>query len=86
MASAIEVWQALLKIPSGGLASYQQVAESIGRPTSVRAVASAVARNKVAYLIPCHRVIRSTGVLNNYRWGRARKAAMVGKEGCFEPT
>ena len=82
----IEVWQALLKIPSGELASYQQVAESIGRPTSVRAVASAVARNKVAYLIPCHRVIRSTGVLNNYRWGGARKAAMVGREGCSELT
>lgn len=76
----IKVWEALLRIPCGNLRSYQHVARSIGKPSSVRAVASAIANNSVAYLIPCHRVIRSTGVLNNYRWGEERKAAMIGWE------
>ena len=78
----IKVWEALLNIKGGELYSYQQVANSINQPSSVRAVASAIARNQVAYLIPCHRVIRSTGVLNNYRWGGQRKAAMIGWESC----
>ena len=77
----IKVWEALLKIPTGELRSYQHVADAIGKSSSVRAVASAIARNQVAYLIPCHRVIRSTGVLNQYRWGAERKAAMIGREG-----
>jgi len=80
----IKVWEALLNIKDGELYSYQQVADSIGKPSAVRAVASAIAHNQVAYLIPCHRVIRSSGVLNNYRWGEERKAAMIGLEGCSE--
>ncbi len=74
------VWEALIKLPVGSLASYQNVAEEIQRPKSVRAVATAIANNKVALLIPCHRVIRATGELNHYRWGKTRKAAMVGWE------
>jgi len=76
----LSVWDALLKIPRGQLSSYQQVADSLGKPSSVRAVASAVGRNSIAYLIPCHRVIRNTGMLNNYRWGSTRKAAIIGLE------
>ena len=74
------VWEALLKIPQGALVSYQQVAQAIGKPASVRAVASAVASNDIGYLIPCHRVIRGSGALSGYRWGQARKAAVVGWE------
>ncbi len=76
----LEVWDALLYIPSGQLHSYQQVAEAIGRKSSVRAVATAIARNPVGFLVPCHRVIRSNGELNKYRWGAERKAAMIGWE------
>lgn len=76
----IQVWEALLRIPDGQLCSYQQLAESINKPTASRAVASAVAANRLGYLIPCHRVIRSTGALNNYRWGEQRKAAIIGWE------
>ena len=71
------VWQALLKIPYGNLCSYQSVAQYINKPSSTRAVASAIARNNIAYLIPCHRVIRSTGEFNQYRWGSVRKRALV---------
>ncbi|MEH6343872.1 MAG: methylated-DNA--[protein]-cysteine S-methyltransferase [Bermanella sp.] len=73
----LQVWQALLSVPQGHLCSYQQVAELIGKPESVRAVASAIAKNKVGYLIPCHRVIKSNGDFNQYRWGSERKKAMI---------
>ena len=76
----IKVWEALLRIPPGALASYGDVAAAIGRPNATRAVASAVARNPVSYLIPCHRVIRSSGAFGEYRWGAARKKAIVGWE------
>lgn len=76
------VWEALLKIPEGELCSYQQVAEQIGKPKATRAVASAIAKNNIAYLIPCHRVIRSTGEINQYRWGAERKQALLGMECC----
>lgn len=76
------VWEALLKIPEGELCSYQQVAEQIGKPNATRAVASAIAKNNIAYLIPCHRVIRSTGEINQYRWGAMRKQALLCKECC----
>lgn len=76
----VKVWEALLKIPHGQVCSYQQIADSIGKSSAVRAVATAVARNNIAYLIPCHRVIRSTGALNNYRWGSIRKSALIGRE------
>jgi AraC family transcriptional regulator of adaptative response/methylated-DNA-[protein]-cysteine methyltransferase len=82
----IQVWEALLSIPDGQLCSYQQLAESINKPTASRAVASAVASNRVGYLIPCHRVIRSTGALNNYRWGEQRKAAIIGWEAAATQT
>lgn len=76
----MRVWEALLKIPEGDVCSYQTIAAAIGAPSATRAVASAIAKNDIGYLIPCHRVIRSTGVLSNYRWGSERKAAMIGLE------
>ena len=76
----MQVWEALMRIPAGAMHSYQQVAAAIGKPAAVRAVASAVANNNIAYLIPCHRVILSSGVINKYRWGEHRKAAMLGWE------
>lgn len=76
----LKVWEALLNVPCGRLCSYQDIATHIGKPAAVRATASAIANNQIAYLIPCHRVIRSTGVLSNYRWGKERKAAMIGWE------
>lgn len=76
----IRVWEALLKIPEGDLISYEQLAERAGDKNSVRATASAVGKNPLAYLIPCHRVIRKTGVLNAYRWGEIRKKAMIAYE------
>lgn len=76
----MKVWEALLRIPSGALVSYGDVASAIGQPMAHRAVASAVARNPVAYLIPCHRVIRNSGAFGAYRWGTAKKKAIVGWE------
>ena len=76
----LKVWEALLRIPEGGVATYQDLAQAVGQPTAVRAVASAVARNPVAWLIPCHRVIRKTGAFGEYRWGEARKRAMLAWE------
>ena len=76
----IKVWEALLRVPEGELVSYSHLARATGTPTAVRAVASAVAANPVAWLVPCHRVIRSSGVLGQYRWGPERKAALIGWE------
>ena len=76
----IKVWEALLKIPIGYLTSYEKVANLIGNPRSTRAVANAVANNPIAYIIPCHRVIRKIGTMHNYRWGAERKIAMIGWE------
>jgi AraC family transcriptional regulator of adaptative response/methylated-DNA-[protein]-cysteine methyltransferase len=76
----IQVWQALLAIPAGAIFSYQQVASLIGDASATRAVAGAIARNPVAYVIPCHRVISKSGNLHRYRWGAARKQAMLGWE------
>ena len=76
----VKVWEALLAIPEGEVWSYQQLAAMSGMPKSVRAVSSAVAKNPIAYLIPCHRVIRSSGAVNQYRWGAERKIAMLMKE------
>ncbi|TCJ16049.1 methylated-DNA--[protein]-cysteine S-methyltransferase [Rubrobacter taiwanensis] len=76
----IKVWEALLRVPPGGLVSYRELAGSVGRPDAVRAVAGAVARNPVAYIVPCHRVIRSTGAVGGYRWGAVRKRAMIARE------
>lgn len=77
----LQVWQALLDIPSGEICSYQQLADSLGKPSAVRAVASAIARNHIGFIIPCHRVIRGNGELSNYRWGAARKAQLLAWEG-----
>lgn len=76
----VQVWQALLNIPSGDMVTYSDVAESIGKPSATRAVASAIAKNPVGYLIPCHRVISKAGKMHQYRWGSSRKKAIVGWE------
>lgn len=76
----IKVWEALLRIPEGYVASYGDIARLMGRPSAARAVANAVAANSVAYLVPCHRVIRSLGEAGEYRWGAARKQAMLARE------
>ncbi|QJW89740.1 methylated-DNA--[protein]-cysteine S-methyltransferase [Spirosoma taeanense] len=76
----LKVWEALLKIPEGGLASYDQIATAIGQPTASRAVGTAIGCNPVGYLIPCHRVIKKTGLFGGYRWGAERKQAMLGWE------
>ncbi len=75
------VWQALRKIPAGSRASYADIAAQIGAPKSVRAVAQACAANALAVAIPCHRVVRSNGALSGYRWGVARKSALLEREG-----
>lgn len=75
-----KVWQALRAIPPGATATYAQVAATIGAPKAARAVASACAGNKLAVAIPCHRVVRTGGALAGYRWGVARKAALLLKE------
>ncbi|MEN7430772.1 methylated-DNA--[protein]-cysteine S-methyltransferase [Chromobacterium sp. TRC.1.1.SA] len=76
----IQVWRALLAVPYGGLLSYGQLAEKMGRPGAARAVGNAVGANPVAWLIPCHRVIRAEGALGGYRWGEARKLDLIGWE------
>lgn len=74
------VWQALREIPAGSTGSYTSVAERIGRPGSVRAVAGACAANPVAIAVPCHRVLRLDGGLSGYRWGIDRKRALLDRE------
>ncbi|HEX8551841.1 MAG TPA: bifunctional DNA-binding transcriptional regulator/O6-methylguanine-DNA methyltransferase Ada [Abditibacteriaceae bacterium] len=75
------VWQALQKIPAGSTASYAEIAQQIGSPKAVRAVAGACAANALAVAIPCHRVVRTDGALSGYRWGIERKRALLRKEG-----
>jgi AraC family transcriptional regulator of adaptative response/methylated-DNA-[protein]-cysteine methyltransferase len=76
----LKVWEALLRIPMGGLYSYGLVAQNILLPKASRAVGSAIGDNPVAFLIPCHRVIRSTGEFGQYHWGSTRKSAIIGWE------
>ena len=76
----LKVWEALLKIPEGRLASYDQIADAIGQPMSSRAVGTAIGSNPIGYLIPCHRVIKKTGLFGGYSWGTDRKQAMLGWE------
>ena len=76
----LKVWEALLTIPEGAFASYGDIARLAGHPGAARAVGSAVGSNPVAWLIPCHRVIRAAGELGDYHWGRATKTAMAGIE------
>ncbi len=76
----IKVWEALLRIPAGSVVTYEDIAVAIGLPGASRAVGQAVGRNPIAVLIPCHRVIRKDGELGNYRYGSARKKALLGWE------
>jgi AraC family transcriptional regulator of adaptative response/methylated-DNA-[protein]-cysteine methyltransferase len=76
----IKVWQALLRIPSGCVVSYGEVARMAKHQAAVRAVASSVAQNPIAYLIPCHRVILANGIVGEYQWGSTRKLLMIGLE------
>lgn len=76
----LKVWEALLKVPLGGLTTYGKLAAQLNTPKASRAVGSAVGDNPVAFLIPCHRVIQSTGSIGQYHWGSNRKAAMIGWE------
>ena len=76
----LKVWEALLKIPSGELSTYSSVAGVIDSPKAFRAVGTAIGDNPIAYLIPCHRVIKSTGIIGEYHWGSIRKTSMIGWE------
>ncbi|PLN05928.1 bifunctional transcriptional activator/DNA repair enzyme protein Ada, partial [Klebsiella pneumoniae] len=80
----LQVWQALRQIPAGETRSYRQVAEHIGQPRAVRAVAGACAANSLAVIVPCHRVVREDGALSGYRWGTARKAQLLAREAQHE--
>jgi AraC family transcriptional regulator of adaptative response/methylated-DNA-[protein]-cysteine methyltransferase len=77
----LKVWETLLKIPMGKLTTYGAIAKEIKNPKASRAVGTAIGNNPVAFLIPCHRVIQSTGMLGGYMWGPTRKSAMIGWEG-----
>lgn len=79
------VWQALQRIPRGQTRSYAQIAQEIGAPRAVRAVASACARNRLAVVVPCHRVIRADGSLGGYRWGLSRKRELLEREAKAAP-
>jgi AraC family transcriptional regulator of adaptative response/methylated-DNA-[protein]-cysteine methyltransferase len=76
----IRVWRFLLGVPVGDVMSYAEVASGIGEPTAIRAAASACARNRIAVLVPCHRVLRSDGGLGGYRWGLERKRLLIDAE------
>jgi AraC family transcriptional regulator of adaptative response/methylated-DNA-[protein]-cysteine methyltransferase len=76
----LKVWEALLKIPFGQLVSYQAVSEYVGNSRGLQATGGAIGKNPVAFLIPCHRVIRKTGEINGYRWGLDRKSALIAWE------
>ncbi len=76
----IQVWRALLAVPYGSLCSYGQLAQALGKPGAARAVGSAVGANPIAWLIPCHRVIRASGALGGYRWGENCKLSLLGWE------
>ena len=76
----LKVWEALLQIPPGRVSTYGSIAQQINNPKATRAVGTAIGQNPIAYLIPCHRVIRSTGTLGGYHWGTSRKTAIIGWE------
>ncbi|MGB0415338.1 MAG: methylated-DNA--[protein]-cysteine S-methyltransferase [Coraliomargarita sp.] len=82
----VQVWQALLRIPQGKVSNYAAVAHSIGKPGASRAVGSAIGANPIAWLIPCHRVLRGDGQLGGYRWGVARKQACLLWESANHPA
>lgn len=76
----LKVWQSLLKIPFGGVTTYASIAQSVQSPGASRAVGTAIGANPVAFLIPCHRVIKSSGVIGEYHWGATRKNVLFGWE------
>lgn len=76
----LKVWETLLKVPMGKLSTYGQVGEQMGNPKATRAIGTAIGNNPVAFLIPCHRIIRSSGEFGEYHWGDSRKVAMIGWE------
>ena len=76
----IKVWEALLRIPSGSVASYEDLARRLGKPSAARAVGGAVGRNPISFLIPCHRAIRKMGITGDYHWGAMRKKAILAWE------
>jgi AraC family transcriptional regulator of adaptative response/methylated-DNA-[protein]-cysteine methyltransferase len=80
----LKVWEALINIPMGGLSTYAGIAQTINKPSASRAVGSAVGDNPVAFLIPCHRVIKSTGEFGQYHWGSTRKTAIIGWEAAMQ--
>ncbi len=82
----IKVWEALINIPSGALTTYEHIARQVGNPKAVRAVGTAVGHNPIAYLIPCHRVIRKSGDFGNYLYGSARKKVILAREFSETPT
>jgi AraC family transcriptional regulator of adaptative response/methylated-DNA-[protein]-cysteine methyltransferase len=76
----IKVWEALLQIPSGHVTTYSEIAKTVGNPKAVRAVGTAVGRNPISWLIPCHRALRKSGGLGGYHWGLPVKRAMLAYE------
>ncbi|MEM9130048.1 MAG: methylated-DNA--[protein]-cysteine S-methyltransferase, partial [Pseudomonadota bacterium] len=76
----IKVWEALLRIPSGHVTTYSEIAQSVGNPKAVRAVGTAVGRNPISFLIPCHRALRKSGALGGYHWGLPVKRALLAWE------
>ena len=76
----IKVWETLLKVPPGRAATYGEVARAVGRPNAARAIGRAVGRNPISFVVPCHRIVGSTGALTGYHWGIARKRAILGWE------
>ncbi|TGK04353.1 methylated-DNA--[protein]-cysteine S-methyltransferase [Leptospira selangorensis] len=76
----LKVWETLLKVPMGKLSTYGQIGEQMGNPKATRAIGTAIGNNPVAFLIPCHRIIRSSGEFGEYHWGDSRKVAMIGWE------
>ena len=82
----LKVWEALLKIPFGELSTYSNIANQIYYPNASRALGTAIANNPIAYLIPCHRVIKSTGEFGNYHWGSIKKTAIIGWESSKNQT
>ena len=80
----IQVWKALLKIPFGNVISYTTLAKHIGKPKAVRAIATAIGKNPLCWLVPCHRVLRGTGAITGYRWGPIKKRSMLAYEAAVQ--
>jgi AraC family transcriptional regulator of adaptative response/methylated-DNA-[protein]-cysteine methyltransferase len=82
----LKVWEALLRIPKGVITSYSALSDAMGHPRASRAVGNAVGHNPVAYLVPCHRVLRANGKIGGYRWGAPRKRAILAVEAAHYMT